>query len=33
MRITLVPPADIKPLSEEEVAEAKGWNVHGTYMP
>jgi SWI/SNF-related matrix-associated actin-dependent regulator of chromatin subfamily B member 1 len=25
MRITLVPPADIKPLAEEEVAEAKGW--------
>ncbi|KAI9513428.1 hypothetical protein F5148DRAFT_971668 [Russula earlei] len=25
MRVTLVAPADIKPLSEEEVAEAKGW--------
>lgn len=25
MRITLVPPADIKPLTEEEAAEVKGW--------
>jgi len=25
MRVTLVPPADIKPLTEEEVEEAKGW--------
>jgi SWI/SNF-related matrix-associated actin-dependent regulator of chromatin subfamily B protein 1 len=25
MRVTLVPSADIKPLTEEEVAEVKGW--------
>ncbi|KAF8480047.1 SNF5-domain-containing protein [Russula ochroleuca] len=25
MRVTLVPPSDIKPLTEEEVAEVKGW--------
>ena len=25
MRVTLVPPADIKPLEEEEVIEVKGW--------
>ena len=25
MRVTLVPPADIKPLTEEEVEEVKGW--------
>ena len=28
MRITLVPPADIKPLTEEEVTEVKGWIAH-----
>jgi SWI/SNF-related matrix-associated actin-dependent regulator of chromatin subfamily B protein 1 len=25
MRVTLVPPADIKPLTDEEVGEVKGW--------
>jgi SWI/SNF-related matrix-associated actin-dependent regulator of chromatin subfamily B member 1 len=25
MRVTLVPPADIKPLTEEEVEKVKGW--------